>query len=96
MSIFFLYAMVRSLEFSFSKVELSNGVILHPLENGIFENFVKVFTTDVNFPTILANFGVGLVLNLSILTAYCLVLAAGATWSSGEELIMHLREEPAK
>ena len=38
-SIFFLYAMVRSLEFSFSKVELSNGVILHPLENGLFENF---------------------------------------------------------
>ena len=41
-------------------------------------------------------FGVGLVLNLSILTAYCLVLAAVATWSSGEELNMHLREEPAK
>ena len=41
-------------------------------------------------------FGVGLVLNLSILTLYCLALAAVATWSSGEELIMHLREEPAK
>ena len=68
-SIFFLYAMVRSLEFSFSKVELSNGVILHPLENGLFENFVKVFTTDVNFPGILANFGVGLVLQLPVIIA---------------------------
>lgn len=41
-------------------------------------------------------FGVGLVLNLSILTAYCLVLAAVSTYSSAEELIMHLKEEPAK
>ena len=74
-SIFFLYAMVRSLEFSFSKVELSNGVILHPLENGLFENFVKVFTTDVNFPTILANFGVGLVLQLPVIIAFSLIIA---------------------
>lgn len=41
-------------------------------------------------------FGVGLVLNLSILTAFCLVLAAVATFSSAEELVMHLREAPAK
>ena len=41
-------------------------------------------------------FGVGLVLNLSILTLYCLALAAVATWSSTEELVMHIREEPAK
>ena len=74
-SIFFLYAMVRSLEFSFSKVELSNGVILHPLENGLFENFVKVFTTDVNFPGILANFGVGLVLQLPVIIAFSLIIA---------------------
>ena len=74
-SIFFLYAMVRSLEFSFSKVELSNGVILRPLENGLFENFVKVFTTDVNFPGILANFGVGLVLQLPVIIAFSLIIA---------------------
>ena len=74
-SIFFLYAMVQSLRFSFSRVELSNGVILHPLENGLFENFVKVFTTDVNFPTILANFGVGLVLQLPVIIAFSLIIA---------------------
>ena len=74
-SIFFLYAMVQSLRFSFSRVELSNGVILHPLENGIFENFVKVFTTDVNFPGILANFGVGLVLQLPIIISFSLIIA---------------------
>ncbi|MBQ8136630.1 MAG: sugar ABC transporter permease [Clostridia bacterium] len=74
-SIFFLYAMVQSLRFSFSRVELSNGVILHPLENGIFENFVKVFTTDVNFPEILANFGVGLVLQLPVIIAFSLIIA---------------------
>ena len=74
-SIFFLYAMVQSLRFSFSRVELSNGVVLHSLENGIFENFVKVFTTDVNFPGILANFGVGLVLQLPVIIAFSLIIA---------------------
>ena len=74
-SIFFLYAMVQSLRFSFSRVELSNGVILHPLENGLFENFVKVFTTDVNFPTTLANFGVGLVLQLPVIIAFSTIIA---------------------
>lgn len=74
-SIFFLYAMVQSLRFSFSRVELSNGVILHSLENGAFENFVKVFTTDVNFPGILANFGVGLVLQLPVIVAFSLIIA---------------------
>lgn len=74
-SIFFLYALVQSLRFSFSRVELSNGVILHPLENGLFENFVKVFTTDVNFPTTLANFGVGLVLQLPVIIAFSLIIA---------------------
>ena len=73
--IFFLYAMIRSLEFSFSKVELSNGVILHPLEGGLLENFVKVFTTDVNFPGTLANFAVGLVLQLPIIVAFSLIIA---------------------
>lgn len=74
-SIFFLYAMVQSLRFSFSRVELSNGVVLHSLENGIFENFVKVFTTDVNFPGILANFGLGLVLQLPVIIAFSLIIA---------------------
>ena len=74
-SIFFLYAMVQSLRFSFSRVELSNGVVLHPLENGLFENFVKVFTTDVNFPSILANFGIGLVMQLPVIIAFSLIIA---------------------
>lgn len=73
--IFFVYAMVQSLRFSFSRVELSNGVVLHPLENGLFENFVKVFTTDVNFPSILANFAVGLVLQLPVIIAFALIIA---------------------
>ena len=74
-SIFFLYAMVQSLRFSFSRVELSNGVILHPLENGLFENYVKVFTTDVNFPGTLTNFAVGLVLQLPVIIAFSLIIA---------------------
>jgi ABC-type sugar transport systems, permease components len=74
-SVFFLWAMVQSLQFAFSRVELSGGVILHPLENGLFENFVKVFTTDVNFPTILANFGIGLVLQLPVIIAFSLMIA---------------------
>ncbi len=74
-SIFFLYAMVQSLQFAFSKVELSNGIILHPLENGIFDNFVKVFTTDVNFPTTLGNFALGLVLQLPVIISFSLIIA---------------------
>lgn len=74
-SIFFLRSMVQSLQFAFNRVELSNGVILHPLENGIFENFVKVFTTDVNFPMILANFGIGLVLQLPVIISFSLIIA---------------------
>ena len=74
-SIFFLYAMVRSLEFAFSRVELSNGVLLYPLESGMFENFVKVFTTDVNFPGTLANFAVGLILQLPVIVAFSLMIA---------------------
>ena len=74
-SVFFLWAMVQSLQFAFHRVELSNGVILHPLENGLFENFVKVFTTDVNFPTILANFGLGLVIQLPVIIAFSLIIA---------------------
>ena len=73
--IFFLYAMFQSLQFAFHRVELSGGVILHPLEKGIFENFVKVFTTDVNFPTTLANFGIGLVLQLPVIIAFSLIIA---------------------
>ena len=74
-SVFFVWAMVQSLQFAFSRVELSGGVILHPLENGLFENFVKVFTTDVNFPTVLANFGIGLVLQLPVIIAFSLMIA---------------------
>jgi CDP-diacylglycerol--glycerol-3-phosphate 3-phosphatidyltransferase len=39
-------------------------------------------------------FGVGPMLLLPWLTPYCLVLAAVATYSSAEELIMHLKETP--
>jgi ABC-type sugar transport system permease subunit len=56
-------------------VELSNGVQLYPLQNGLFENFVKVFTTDVNFPGMLANFGIGLVLQLPVIIAFSLIIA---------------------
>ena len=41
-------------------------------------------------------FGVGPMLFLPWLTPYCIVLAAVATYSSAEELIMHLRETPAE
>ncbi len=74
-SIFFIYAMVQSLLFSFTKVELSNGVILQPLKNGLFENYVKVLTTDVTFPGNLANFAVGLVLQLPIIISFSLIIA---------------------
>ena len=41
-------------------------------------------------------FGIGPMLQLPWLTPYCLIVAAVATYSTLEELIMHLRETPAQ
>ncbi len=50
--------------------------------------------TMANKATSALVFGVGPMLQMPWLTAYCLVLAAVAAYSSAEELIMHLRETP--
>lgn len=72
---FFVYAMVQSLRYAFSRIVLENGVHLFPLENGIFENFAKVFTQEVNLPTTLGSFAIGLVLQLPIIISFSLIIA---------------------
>lgn len=75
-SIFFVYAMIRSLRFSFSKVVLGGtaGVTLEPLDN-FFQNYINVFTTEVNFPITLGSFAISLVLQLPIIISFSLIIA---------------------
>ena len=72
--IFFVYAMVQSLRFSFSKVMFQNGIVFQPLTN-LWENYGNVFTNEVNFPTTLGTFTMGLVLQLPIIIAFSLIIA---------------------
>ena len=60
-----------------------------------FHKFAAVHTI-ANKVTGAMVFGVGLMLGLSILTAYCIVLVCLAGYSSAEELLLHLRAEPAR
>ena len=75
-SIFFVYAMVRSLIFSFSDVQIGceAGLTIVPLQN-IFQNYINVFTTEVNFPITLGSFAISLVLQLPIIISFSLIIA---------------------
>ena len=73
-SIFFIYAMVQSLRFSFNRIVFINGISFQPL-NYLWENYVNVFTGEVNFPTTLGSFTMGLVLQLPIIIAFSLIIA---------------------
>jgi len=75
-SIFFVYAMVRSLYFSFVDVQIGGaaGLAFTPLEN-IFQNYINVFTTEVNFPITLGSFAMSLVLQLPIIISFSLIIA---------------------
>ncbi len=75
-SIFFVYAMVRSLVFSFTDVQIGGeaGLTIMPLTN-IFQNYINVFTTEVNFPITLGSFAISLVLQLPIIISFSLIIA---------------------
>ena len=73
-SIFFIYAMVQSLRFSFNRIVFQNGITFQPL-NYLWENYANVFTNEVNFPTTLGTFTMGLVLQLPIIIAFSLIIA---------------------
>lgn len=72
--IFFVYAMVQSLRFSFSTIVFSNGITFQPLEN-MWDNYASVFMKEINFPVTLANFGLGLILQLPVIIAFSLIIA---------------------
>ncbi|MGN0745914.1 MAG: carbohydrate ABC transporter permease [Aristaeellaceae bacterium] len=73
-SIFFLYAMVRSLIFSFNDLQLV-GMVITPLKDGLFSNYSKVFATEINLPVVLAEFAISLVLQLPIIISFALIIA---------------------
>lgn len=75
-SVFFIYSMIRSLQFAFGKVVVGGaaGVVIEKLPN-LFQNFIDVFTKEVNFPITLGSFAMGLVLQLPIIISFSLIIA---------------------
>lgn len=73
-TIFFLYAMARSLMFSFHTVKFDNGIVMLPLA-GLFDNYAKVFTLELNLPIVLSEFAISLVLQLPIIISFALIIA---------------------
>ena len=75
-SIFFVYAAGRSIYFSFVDVLIGgpNGLEFAALPN-LFQNYINVFTTEVNFPITLGSFALSLVLQLPIIISFSLIIA---------------------
>lgn len=74
--VFFVYAMARSLYFSFVDVKIGGaaGLEFAALPN-LFQNYINVFTTEVNFPITLGSFALSLVLQLPIIISFSLIIA---------------------
>ncbi|MBQ3486327.1 MAG: sugar ABC transporter permease [Clostridia bacterium] len=74
--IFFLYAAGRSIYFSFVDVLIggADGLAFEALPN-LFQNYINVFTTEVNFPITLGSFALSLVLQLPIIISFSLIIA---------------------
>lgn len=72
--IFFVWSMVRSLQFSFHTVVLSGGVQLEPL-NYPFENFANVFAKETNLPILIGEYLTNMVLRLPIIVSFALIIA---------------------
>ncbi len=73
-SVFFLYAMVRSLMFSFHTVKFDQGIVMTPLAH-LFDNYAQVFTLEINLPVVLSEFAISLVLQLPIIISFALIIA---------------------
>jgi ABC-type sugar transport system permease subunit len=71
-SVFFLYACARSIQYALSDVRLTNGLSI--TYQG-FANFVNIFTTDNTFPVALMSFATGLILRVPIIVAFALIMA---------------------
>ncbi len=73
-SVFFIYAMVRSLMFSFHTVKFNQGIVMTPLAH-LFDNYAQVFTLEINLPIVLSEFAISLVLQLPIIISFALIIA---------------------
>lgn len=76
-SVFFVWSMIQSLEYSFTNLVLDpmTGLRPEPLTNGLFENYLKVFQLETDLPTTLGSFAISLVLQLPIIIAFSLIIA---------------------
>jgi|LSQX01.2.fsa_nt_gb ABC-type sugar transport system permease subunit len=73
---FFLQALVRIVQYAFSNLRFVQdvGMVLEPL-NGLFANFVYVFTEDANFPQRLASSLVSMFYQIPIILVFSLFTA---------------------
>lgn len=70
---FFVGSAFKSLQYAFHHL-IIKGMVLEPLANP-FENFLKVFQLEIDFPTTLGSFAISLVLELPIIIAFSLIIA---------------------
>ena len=82
--IFFLSGVANSLLYSFYNMKLDNGLQLVPLTgedalgNTVYTplaNYISVFNKELNYPVTLANFAVGLILQLPVIISFSLIIA---------------------
>ncbi len=76
-SVFFVWSMIQSLQYSFTNLVLdpTTGLRPEPLTNGLFENYLKVFQLETDLLTTLGSFAISLVLQLPIIISFSLIIA---------------------
>ncbi len=74
-SLFFLYAAFRSIQFSVSNVNMVGLQVTFLGWENIFSMYSRVIAEETNLPIMLGNFAIGLVLQLPIIISFSLIIA---------------------
>ena len=74
-SVFFLYAVVCSLRYAFTNVSVKEGIVVTEALPTLFSNFGTVFAKEIGLPEKLADFGIGLLLQVPVIIAFSLIIA---------------------
>lgn len=72
--VFFLYAAIRSLQFSFNDFSLDQGIKLTPLPH-FLDNYAYIFNFQPNFVLSLQGFTLSMVLHVPMIVAFALIIA---------------------
>lgn len=72
--VFFVKAMISSLQYSVHKIIMDNGVQMSALEHW-YDNYASVFALETDLPTTLGSFAISLVLQVPIIISFSLIIA---------------------